>query len=116
MSFFYIAAGSYHFINPDFYFKMMPTYLPFHWGINIISGAAEILLAIALIPLQTRRFAAWGIILLLIAVFPANIQMSINAYNTQNPKFILTLFRLPFQFLFLWWAWIYTRKQSAEKI
>lgn len=109
MSLFYIAAGAYHFIDPEFYYRMIPSYLPFPKEINVLSGALEIILGLAVLSENTRRPAAWGIVLLLIAVYPANIQMSINAYLNQDPKFVLTLVRLPFQFVFLAWAWVYTR-------
>lgn len=89
----------------------MPSYLPFHYELNIIAGVTEIILGLLLIPKATRTKAAWGIILLLIAVFPANIQMSMNAYNSNDPKFILTLFRLPFQILFIAWAWLFTKNK-----
>ncbi|TGL62922.1 DoxX family protein [Leptospira sarikeiensis] len=111
MILFYIAAGFAHFLIPEFYYKMMPSYLPFHYELNIIAGVTEIILGLLLIPKATRTKAAWGIILLLIAVFPANIQMSMNAYNSNDPKFILTLFRLPFQILFIAWAWLFTKNK-----
>ncbi|WP_024863892.1 DoxX family protein [Leptospira licerasiae] len=114
MVLFYLLAGSAHFIIPEFYYGMMPPYIPYHYEVNILAGVCEILLALALLPLSTRVFAAWGIILLLIAVFPANIQMSLNAYESEDPKFIFTLIRLPFQILFLSWAWMFTKKTALN--
>ncbi|EPG74133.1 DoxX-like family protein [Leptospira fainei serovar Hurstbridge str. BUT 6] len=114
MAFFYIMAGSFHFINPAFYLKMMPPYIPFHSEVIVISGIVEILLGLLLIPKLTRKSAAWGIILLLIAVYPANIQMFLDAWKSDNPKLGVTVVRLPFQFLFIWGAWIYTRKEKDQ--
>ncbi len=74
----YLLAGAMHFVNPDFYLKIMPPYLPFHLGLVYISGVAEILLGLGLIYKPTRQIAAWGIIALLIAVFPANIYLAFN--------------------------------------
>lgn len=87
---------------------MMPAYIPFHAQLVIISGVMEILFGLMLIPENTRSIGAWFIIALLIAVFPANIQMSINFYKKKKPYFWLTIVRLPFQLLFIWWAWTFT--------
>ena len=87
----------------------MPPWLPWHAQLVFISGVAEIVLGLLLIPLATRTWAAWGIIALLIAVFPANIQMAINYWNKQSPYLWIALVRLPLQFLLIYWAWIYTK-------
>lgn len=62
-----------HFINPDFFLKIMPPYVPLHLELVYLSGLCEIGLGVLLFIPQFSRFAAWGIIALLIAVFPANI-------------------------------------------
>ena len=72
MSLFYVYAGVIHFSNSDFYLKIMPPYLPYHLELVYISGVLEILFGIMLIFNKTRYLACWGLILLLIAVFPAN--------------------------------------------
>src|SRR4051812_44623944 len=71
----FVAGGIGHFIATDFYMKMMPPYLPLHCPLVLLSGIAEIALGILLLIPQTSRFAAWGLIALLIAVFPANIHI-----------------------------------------
>jgi uncharacterized membrane protein len=68
----------------------------------------EIVLAVFLIPAATRVYAAAGIILLLILIFPANIQMMINFYRRHNPYLWITILRLPLQPVLVWWAWLYT--------
>src|SRR6185295_11958147 len=93
----YIVAGANHFINPKFYLRIIPAALPFHKGINYLSGALEIILALLLIPESTRSWGAWLLILLLIAVFPANIQMSVTYYRKHYRYFWLTILRLPLQ-------------------
>ena len=75
MAVFYMAAGINHFVNPIFYKKIMPPWVPWHYPLIYISGGVEILLGLLLIPAPTRKLAAWGIIVLLLAVFPANVQM-----------------------------------------
>ncbi|HWY37141.1 MAG TPA: DoxX family protein [Bacteroidia bacterium] len=110
----YLAAGIYHFINPGFYKKIMPAYLPYHSELVYISGACEIALALLLLPASTRAYAAWGIIALLIAVFPANIQMAVNFWQRKNPYLWVAILRLPLQLVFIWWAYIYTKEIPDE--
>jgi uncharacterized membrane protein len=109
MALLYVAAGIYHFVNPRFYQRIMPNYLSHHMPLIYISGAFEIIFALLLIPEPTRPIAAWLLILLLIAVFPANIQMAINFWQKQNPYLWVAIARLPLQFILIWWAWIYTK-------
>lgn len=104
----YIAAGINHFLNPKGYVSIMPGWLPNPLLLVNLSGCFEIVLGILLIPFETRRIAAWGIILLLAAVFPANIQMMLNYNRNHHPLFWITVLRLPLQFLLGWWAWVYT--------
>jgi uncharacterized membrane protein len=108
MAILYILAGINHFVMPKFYLRIMPPYIPWHNAMNYISGAAEVLLGIFLfIPIYSH-FAAWGIIMLLIAIFPANVYHSTNSKAGKGiPKWILYL-RLPFQGLLILWAWWYT--------
>jgi uncharacterized membrane protein len=104
----YILAGSYHFIRPTFYKRIMPPWIPWHMPIVYISGVCEIVLAILLFPMATRVFAAWGIIILLILIFPANIRMMLNFRRRKNPYLWITILRLPLQLVLVWWAWQYT--------
>lgn len=104
----YVLAGIYHFVNPRFYIKMMPTYLPYHSQLVVISGVMEIIFGLMLIPDATRIIGAWLIIALLIGVFPANVQMMMNFKKKKNPYLWLTVVRLPLQLVFIWWAWKYT--------
>ena len=107
---FYVAAGINHFWHPDFYLPIMPKWLPYHKGLVMLSGICEILFALLLIFPSTRRLGAWCIILLLIAVFPANIQMMINYMNESNPKLWIAIIRLPLQIVLIWWAYSFTKE------
>lgn len=78
LAIFMVGAGSIHFINPDFYLTIMPRYLPFHLELVYLSGFCEIALGLLLLIPRFSRFAAWGIIALLIAVFPANVYLYQN--------------------------------------
>ena len=109
MALLYIAAGMYHFMRPQGYLKIMPPWLPWPLALVYISGIAEVILGTLMLPASTRPVAAWGIIALLIAVFPANIQMTVNYFHYHNPMRWMTVARLPLQFLMIWWAWVYTR-------
>ncbi len=109
MSTLYIIAGSNHFISPEFYMKIMPPYIPWHTQIVYASGAIEILLGTLLIPLSTRKIAAWGIIVLLIAIFPANINMMLNYLHQKNSELWITILRLPLQLILIWWAYTFTK-------
>ena len=105
----YVAAGIYHFVNPRFYQKIMPSYLPYHIPLIYISGVCEIVFALLLIPESTRPISAWLIIALLIAIFPANIQMAVDFWQRKSSYLWVAIARLPLQFILIWLAWIYTK-------
>ena len=109
MAFLYVAAGILHFVKPKIYRATMPPWLSWHNELILLSGIAEVALGILLIPIATRITAAWLIIILLIVIFPANIQMAINWRKKKNPKLWIAILRLPLQLVLIWWAWQYTR-------
>ncbi len=74
----YIAAGTLHFFRHELYLKIMPPYIPWPAAMVAISGVAEILGGFGLLVPSARRFAAWGLVALLVAVMPANIYMAQN--------------------------------------
>lgn len=110
MAFGYILAGVLHFINPGFYLNIMPPYLPWHLKLVYLSGICEMISGVLLILKKTRRIGAWLLIALLIAIYPANIQMAIDYGHTGNPDLWIALVRLPIQFILIWLAWIYTKR------
>ena len=101
MSLFYISIGIKHFISVDWFMKIMPPYLPFHKEFVYLSGVFEILLGIMLIFERSRFLAGWGLILLLIAVFPANIYLAQTNGATINMSRVLAWVRIPFQAVFI---------------
>lgn len=110
----YITAGVCHFAFTRTCVSIVPDYLPAHRELVLISGAAEVAGGLGLLIPQTRRSAAWGIILLLIAVFPANLWMAQHPNRFPNiPAWVLWL-RLPLQLALIGWAWSYTRPQSPS--
>jgi len=105
---FMIGAGTMHFVRPDFYEKIMPPYFPFHYELVLFSGICEVLLGILLVVPRYSRLAAAGVVVLLIAVFPANI----HVYQHQEliPGSPLThLLRLPLQAVLILWAYWHTK-------
>ena len=78
LALFMVGAGTMHFIKPDFYLNIMPPYLPLHLELVYLSGVCEIALGLLLLVPRFSRVAAWGIIALLIAVFPANVYLYQN--------------------------------------
>jgi len=111
MAVLYVAAGVNHFVRPGMYVSIMPRFLPesSYRPLVAISGMAEVVFGMLLIPTATRPIAAWLIIALLIAIFPANIQMTINFTRRHNPYTWLTWLRLPLQVVLIWWAYKFTR-------
>ena len=107
MAVLYVVAGINHFVNPRFYLKIMPPRLAYPAALVKISGICEILFALLLLPVATRHIGATLIIFLLIAVFPANIQMAINWHRKHNPKLWIAYARLPLQLVLIWWAFLY---------
>ena len=108
----YIAAGINHFRSAEFYYKIMPPYLPHPYQLIYISGTCESALGILLLFTPTRRVAAWGIIALLVAVFPANIQMLVDYIHENNPRLWVAIVRLPLQLPLILWAHSFTKNIS----
>ncbi len=107
MALLYILAGINHFRKPGMYIKIIPPAFKNPKLINILSGAAEIILGILLTLPFTTTIAAWGIIVLLIAVFPANLYMFQNKKAGFGlPRWILFV-RLPLQIVLIYWAYQY---------
>lgn len=108
-----VGAGVMHFINSGFFLKIVPPYFPLHLELVYLSGVCEIALGIALLIPKFSRSAAWGIIALLIAVFPANI------YLYQHQEIVpatptVHFLRLPLQGLLILWAYWHTRINGSS--
>lgn len=107
IGFIFVLAGILHFIKPGMYVKIMPDYIPWHKAMVYISGAAEIAGGFGMFVSEVRNAAAIGLILLLFAVLPANIDMAVKAYK----KYGLTgytwilILRLPLQFVLAYWVY-----------
>ena len=109
----FVLSGVGHFVSPEVYLRIMPPELPQPRALVAISGAAEVALGCLLMFRPTRKAAAWGLIALLIAVFPANIFMWRHADEFGLPPLALLL-RLPLQGLLIFWAWTYTKAEQPR--
>lgn len=111
-----IAVGALHFLKPDPFVRIVPAWLPAHLALVYVSGAFEIAGGVGLLIKRLRRPAGLGLIALYIAVFPANINMAINHISLDNgpppPDWALWL-RLPFQLVFIAWAYWVSRDADA---
>ena len=107
---FFINVGIDHFINPDFYLSIMPPAFPMHLEAVYISGFFEILGGICVLIPSLRIIAGWGLVALLIAVYPANIYMALTPEAFPDTQIAILYFRLPLQFLFFYWAYSVTRE------
>lgn len=117
MAAFYIFAGYNHLANPEFYLAIMPPNLPEPELLNVLSGLAEIVLGVFLLEPRTRALAAWGTIALLVAVFPANVYAATANIGPDGPGSgagMANWIRLPFQIVFIAWAWWYTLPEANQ--
>jgi uncharacterized membrane protein len=110
----FAVAGVNHFLNPAFYVGIMPSYLPWPLTLVYLSGVAEIALGVLLLIPRHQRIAAWGLIVLLIAVFPANLQMAKHPelFPTYSP--VALWVRLPIQAVLIAWAYWFTSIKKSN--
>lgn len=103
----FIVAGILHFLFPNVYLRIMPRYIPYPKAMVFWSGVFEIFGGVGFFFSFSRTFSAYGLILLLVAVFPANIDMFRQAYKKRGVTFytLATLLRLPIQFWLMVWVY-----------
>ncbi|HYJ80333.1 MAG TPA: DoxX family protein [Longimicrobiaceae bacterium] len=101
----FVVAGALHFTATDFYLRIMPPYVPFHRAAVFGSGVLEIIGGIALLVPRLRRWAAAGLVLLLAAVFPANVHMALHPEQFPDVAPLLLWLRLPLQPMLMAWLW-----------
>jgi len=108
-SIFYTIVGVKHFIEPDYFLSIIPPYLPFHIELVYISGFFEMLFGLMILFPKYRYYGSIGLILLLIAIFPANIYLAQNkeAQEAIGTSQQIAIWRLPIQGILIWIAyWI----------
>lgn len=109
----FVLAGINHFLDPQFYLAIMPPVFPAPLFLIYLSGFFEIAFGILLLVPKFSRFAAFGIIAVLIAVFPANIYMAANPQMFPEFSPAALYLRLPLQFILIAWAYWFTTRRNA---
>lgn len=117
----FAAAGVSHFLIPGWFERIVPPWLPDWLGsprtVVYVSGAAELAGAIGVLIPATRVAAGWGLLVLLVAVFPANVQMLVDARAAgASAWYVAALWlRLPLQPLLGWWVWRHAVRPHAPR-
>lgn len=110
-----LVAGINHFVMPRFYEAIVPDFLPWQRELVYASGVAEMAGALGSMHPRTRRPAGIFLISTLVAVYPANIYMALNASDYDVPGGQAGLIaRLPLQVLFIYWVWLATLAEDPE--
>lgn len=110
----YVVAGLLHFVVPELYVQIIPPFLPAPLALVYLSGVAEVAVGLGVLLPRTRPYAAWALIALLIAIFPANIYMAVSGVAVQgmpgggDPSPFVRWARLPLQGVLILWAYWYT--------
>ena len=115
MGILYLGAGALHFVLTPAYMRIMPAYLPAHRELVLLSGTAEVLGGAGVLIPPTRRAAAWGLVALLFAVFPANLTMVTDHSRFPSVPLWAAWARLPLQLPLIYWAWLYTRTDPQNQ-
>jgi uncharacterized membrane protein len=115
----FLVSGTVHLMRPGVYESIVPDLLPAHALLVVVSGLAELACALGLIAPATRRGAGWASVVLLVAIFPANVQMAYDAWrgwrvHDGSGLYLLgTLVRLPLQLPLIWWVFRVTRTRDG---
>jgi uncharacterized membrane protein len=115
ISIFFITGGISHFVVADFFVMAMPDYLGYHRELVKISGVFEIVGGLGILIPQTRLLAGYGLIALIITVYPANINMALHPEKYKELSELFLYIRLPFQFLFIWFVWWAITPERLQK-
>lgn len=110
----FIVGGLLHLVKPAYYVRIMPPWLPAPMALVLISGVFEILGGVGVLVPATRVAAGWGLIALLIAIFPANVQMLLNARVAHASSLWMMglIARLPLQAALIYWVFRATIRQA----
>ncbi len=102
MSLFYVSVGINHFLNPEWFIKIVPPILlEFDYQLVFLSGVCEVMFGLLILIPKARYYAAWGLILTLAAVFPANIYLAQTNGVAMDTTAAVAWYRLPFQTVFI---------------
>ncbi len=113
-----VIIGVLHFANPEPFIRIVPAFLPAPRALVLVSGFFEVLGGVGLLVPRVRVAAAWGLVALYVAVFPANVNMALNhiSLDPQHPIPTAALWgRLPLQIVLVAWAWWNTRPARSAQ-
>ncbi|HEV7514868.1 MAG TPA: MauE/DoxX family redox-associated membrane protein [Thermoanaerobaculia bacterium] len=110
---FFVLAGIFHFVRPELYLKIMPPYLPWPRELVYLSGVGEIALGVLVLIPRFTVPAAWGLIALLVTVFPANLYMATHAELFPKISPVLLWLRLPLQAVLVAWVRVYPGRLTS---
>ena len=110
----FFAGGIAHFTNTDFFVAIVPPWVPYEIPVVYLSGVAEVMLALLITWPVSRSLAGWGLILLTLAVTPANIHMWLNPDQFPQASEAALSIRLVVQVLLLLLIWWSTRIPAKE--
>ncbi|MFM1921217.1 MAG: hypothetical protein RLZZ303_2851 [Candidatus Hydrogenedentota bacterium] len=110
----YVTAGVLHFVNPGFYLRIMPPWIPWHGFMVAASGVAEIALGAGLLLPATRRWAAWGVVAMLAVFMLVHVHMMLNPGDYPGVAPAMLVLRTLLQFPLMLWAWWYTRPELTR--
>lgn len=108
-----VSAGILHLLRPEKFVAIVPDWLPAHRTLVAVSGVFEVMGGAGLLVRRVQKAAAWGLVALFVAVFPANVNMAVHKIFTENPWILWG--RLPFQVVLVAWAWWFTRSDLESK-
>ncbi|NJL45584.1 MAG: DoxX family membrane protein [Leptolyngbyaceae cyanobacterium SM2_3_12] len=111
-----VVVGLLHFVYPEPFVRIVPDFLPAPAALVYLSGVLEILLGLGLLVPSVQQLSAWGLVVLFVAVYSANLNMAINHIHIEGVPdgFWFQAIRLPFQFVLIAWAYWYTRSESPS--
>lgn len=114
----FILAGANHFRSPQFYVQLMPDYLPWHLSLVYVSGLAEMVGGAGLLIRKTRPAASWFLILLLLAVFPANVDSALNGAQFKGKEVAAWILwaRLPLQGVLIAWIYLVGKREENSAV
>ena len=114
LSLFFTYAGIDHLVSPNFYVSIMPPCIPWHLELVYLSGVFEVMGGIGVLIPRFRAMAGSGLVLLLIAVYPANLHMAFNPHLFPDIPLVALNIRLALQFLAFYWAYTVTRPDRFQ--
>lgn len=112
----FITAGFSQLVRPAAYLDVVPPYLPFPLALIYLTGVLKALGGLGLLVPQTRRPVGWALVILLVAVFPANVHMALHPQQFADIPQALLIARLPLQLLFIAWVyWLAVKRQDNTR-